>query len=84
MQHDHSLPLVDQLAAAALASRDDMTRSLFTIVRSTLDDHIEKFFLDPTSENLSALVGFWTRAVKLLKDTPESTGPDVASGTEAG
>lgn len=78
MKHDRLLPLTDQLADAARASADTMTRTLLTRVRYELDDHVEAFFADPSSERLQDLVGFWTRAVKLLKETP-----DIATKTEA-
>jgi hypothetical protein len=85
MRHDRTLPLVDQLADAARASADPTTRHLFTVVRHRVDDLAEEFFIDPTSDNLSALTGLWTRAVKLLKDTPDATRPEaLTQGSEAG
>jgi N-acetylglucosamine kinase-like BadF-type ATPase len=80
MRHDRTLPLVDQLADAAAKSADPTARHLFTVVRHHIDDHAEAFFIDPTSDNLQALTGLWTRAVKLLKETPES----LTQGSEAG
>jgi hypothetical protein len=71
MKYDTTLPLVDQLADAAMASRDPTTRSLFTVVRGNLDDHVEQFFLNPTGDNLTDLIGYWTRAVQLLRKTPD-------------
>jgi hypothetical protein len=78
VKHDRNTPLVDQLADAAAASADPMTRQLFTIVRGNVDDHVENFFIEPSSERLQALVGLWTRAVKLLKDTPDPEGVKLA------
>lgn len=78
MHHDRTMPLAEQLAIAALVSADPTTSQLFTVVRQNLDDRVEAFFLDPTSEKLQALVGFWTRAVKLLKDTPDASRGVVA------
>jgi hypothetical protein len=79
MRHDRLLPLADQLADAARSSLDQTTHALLTHIRYELDDHVEAFFTDPSSERLQDLVGFWTRAVKLLKDTP-----DIAKEFEAG
>lgn len=73
MKYDTAMPLVDQLADAAISCEDTTTRYLLTVVRSTLDDHIEGFFINPSGDNLQALIGFWTRSVKLLKDTPLPT-----------
>jgi len=70
MQYDQSQPLVDQLSAAATLSQDGTTRYLFVTVRQNLDDYTEKFFCDPSGDNLQNLIGLWTRAVRLLKDTP--------------
>lgn len=75
MRHDRLLPLADQLADAARLSQDPTTRFLFTRVGHELDDYTEAFFTDPSSDRLQDLVGLWTRAVKLLKDTP-----DIATG----
>jgi hypothetical protein len=77
MRYDPKLPLVDQLADAAMASADPLSRHLFTVVRGNLDDLVEVFFTDPTGDNLTALIGYWTRAVQLIKNTP-----DIATGTD--
>jgi hypothetical protein len=78
MKHERSRPLADQLARAARLAADPTTRHLFITVRSSLDDRIENFFVDPSSDNLQGLVGFWTRAVRLLKETP-----DIVKDSEA-
>lgn len=75
MKYDPSLPLVDQLADAARACSDPTTRQLFVVVRSNLDDTVEAFFLNPNGETLQDLIGLWTRAVKLLRGTPDCEAP---------
>lgn len=84
MKHDRTLPLVDQLADAATRSPDSATRFLFTTVRYQLDDYTEAFFVDPSSDNLQALTGLWTRAVRLLKHTPDPQRQALTEGSEAG
>jgi len=69
-RYDPNVPLAMQLDVVAAVSEDPTTQGLLMVVRDGLDLRATNFYTNPTGANLMDLVGWWTRAVKLLESTP--------------
>ena len=72
-RYDPAVPLALQLAEIALASPDVTTEGMFVVVRDGLNQRIENYYRYPNNDNLLELIGYWSRAIRLLEATPMPT-----------
>jgi hypothetical protein len=69
------MTFLEQIAAAKHATYDILQRKLLADMRDEIADRVFELSITPTTDNMRALVGAWTRAFNKIE---RITGADAA------